>query len=206
MVHTNCDGGGGAILSVGRGYRLGGGGYRYTYRCVYIGVWAPIHEYFFSDSRAVKDGAIACGTDWVVFTWGGGYIGLCRGGGGTVPRRRHRGRPPPPHPSQVLLSHRGWPGPPPTPKCTTPFWLQHYPGSHEHLLPHLAIKRPFLIHNTGCFFAWIGVVGCFFFGRTCDRWVVRNKQMEISLVLREKMALTSSFIFGVQSVICILFE
>ena len=69
-----------------------------------------------------------------------------------------------------------------------------------------AIKRPFLIHNTGCFFAWIGVIGCFFFGRTCDRWVVRNKQMEISLVLREKMALTSSFIFGVQSVICILFE
>ena len=60
--------------------------------------------------------------------------------------------------------------------------------------------------HTGCFFAWIGVVGCFFFGRTCDRWVVRNKQMEISLLLREKMALTSFFIFGVQSVICILFE
>ena len=126
MVHTNCDGGGGLY------YRLGGG-YSYTYRCVYIGVWAPIHEYFFSDSRAVKDGA-ACGTALVVVRGGGGtsvYVGggggRGEGGGGggggtgTVPRRRHRGRPPKPSPP----FRRGWPGPPPTPKCTA----QH--GNHE---------------------------------------------------------------------------
>ena len=79
MVHTNCDGGGGLYYRLGGGIGWGGG-YSYTYRCVYIGVWAPIHEYFFSDSRAVKDGA-ACGTALVVVRGGGTSVYV--GGGGS---------------------------------------------------------------------------------------------------------------------------